>query len=329
MPFVLILALASSLALHGAALFGTDVEMFGSESEPLPLRVELPPLPAPPPVVAEPVRPVVKAPPKKPRHRTPANTSAAPVARMVPPATEDGQAMVAEAVEPASPPPPPPPISPARPVLAASGVLRFAIIKESLGFQVGRAEHRWEFREDGHYRLLGVTETSGLAALLKPVRLEIESQGRMVPGGLQPERLRSRKNGQDSNENADFDWEGGVVSLSRDGSVREIAKGTQDILSLNYQLAYLGRLAEGASIGVVTGKKYERYALDSMGEEDIDTPAGHFRTLHLRAMTDNTTEIWIALDRQRLPVKIRFTDKKGERFVQELTEIGSVAETAP
>ena len=105
--------------------------------------------------------------------------------------------------------------------------------------------------------------------------------------------------------------------------MREISAGTQDILSLNYQLAYLGKLAEGSTIGVVTGKKYERYTLDSLGEEEIEVPAGRFRTLHLRALTDNTTEIWIALDRQRLPVKIRFTDKKGESFEQVATELGS------
>ena len=39
-----------------------------------------------------------------------------------------------------------------------------------------------------------------------------------------------------------------------------------------------GLLLSGATLGVVTGKKYERYALDALGEEDIDTPAGHFRT---------------------------------------------------
>jgi hypothetical protein len=105
--------------------------------------------------------------------------------------------------------------------------------------------------------------------------------------------------------------------------VQPIARGTQDILSLNYQLAYLGGLAEGSVIGVVTGRKYERYAVDSLGEEEIETPAGRFRTLHLRAMTDKTTEVWIALDRQRLPVRIRFTDKKGESFEQVATEIGS------
>ena len=75
------------------------------------------------------------------------------------------------------------------------------------------------------------------------------------------------------------------------------------------------------NLGVVTGKKYELYAVDSLGEEVIETPAGRFRTLHLRAMTDNVTEIWIALDRERLPVKIRFTDKKGESFEQVATDI--------
>lgn len=331
MPLVLILALAGSLAIHGAALFGTDVELFGGGAESVPLRVELQPPPAAPPASPEIAHPVAKPPAKKTRLRAAAKAAKAASAPSVPAEAVIEPVeppMAAEPVE-AVPTPPPPPPAPARPVLAAKGVLRFAIIKESLGLQVGRAEHRWEFSEDGRYRLLGVTETSGLAALLKPVRLEIESQGRMVPGGLQPDRLRSRKNGQDSNENADFDWAGGVVSLSRDGSVREIAKGSQDILSLNYQLAYLGRLAEGSQIGVVTGKKYERYELDSLGEEEIDTPAGRFRSLHLRAMTDNTTEIWIALDRQRLPVKIRFTDKKGESFVQVLTEIGTEAGTAP
>ncbi len=215
------------------------------------------------------------------------------------------------------------PAQPVKPILPATGTIRFAIFKESLGFQVGRAEHRWEFTEDGRYRLTGITETSGLVSLFKPIRLETESSGRLVAGGLQPETYRTLKNGKEAGEDADFDWSNSEVRLSRDGSVQSIAKGTQDILSLNYQLAYLGGLAEGSVIGVVTGRKYERYVVNSLGEEEIETPAGRFRTLHLRAITDKTTEVWIALDRQRLPVRIRFTDKKGESFEQVATEIGS------
>ena len=322
MPVALFAALLGSLAIHAAALFGTDAELFGGEQEPVPLHAELRPLPEPP------ASPPAALPPASPKSAVkPARATKLALARPAPqalpvapepdtePATEIAPEMPSTATSP--------PAEPARPVLPATGTIRFAIYKESLGLQIGRAEHRWEFNADGSYRLTAVTETSGLAALFKPVRMETESRGRMAAGGLQPETYRSLKNGKDANEKADFDWSTAAVRLARDGSVRPIAPGTQDLLSLNYQLAYLGKLAEGSSMGVVTGKKYERYALDSLGEEEVETPAGRFRTLHLRAMTDNITEIWIALDRQHLPVKIRFTDKKGESFEQVATELGT------
>jgi len=206
--------------------------------------------------------------------------------------------------------------------LPASGYLKFVVIKESLGMQIGMAEHRWKFSADGSYRLQSRIETSGLAALFKPLRQEHESRGQMGPAGLQPIHFSVLRNGQPRGEDADFDWQAGEVVLERDGSRHPLHPGSQDVLSLNYQLAYLSRLEEGIRIGVVTGKKYEHYALDAMGEEDIDTPAGRFRTLHLRAAGETLTEIWLALDHQRLPVKIRFTDKKGDSYSQVLSEFG-------
>ena len=326
MPVALLAALLGSLAIHAAALVGMDVELFGGGPEPVPLRAEIRPLPAspgaPPPVAAAKPGPAAVARPA----RAPRLASASPPPKSLPvidepvpeagsePEIAPGGKSTATMITPAQPP---------RPLLPTTGTIRFAIYKVPLGLQVGRAEHRWEFSEDGRYRLTGTTETSGLVSLFKPIRLETESVGRMVVGGLQPETYRTLRNGKDANENADFDWSTAEVRLARDGSVRPIAPGTQDLLSLNYQLAYMGHLAEGSVIGVVTGKKYERYTLDSLGEEEIETPAGRFRTLHLRAMTDNTTEVWIALDRERLPVRIRFTDKKGESFEQVATEIGS------
>ena len=319
MPIVFVLALAGSLALHAAALFGPDVALFGGgQPEPITLQAELQPPPPVPPSSVEVPPPAAKSPQKQ----RPAQSAAR--AKPTTPVVPVPVATTPEKIEPETPSTVTEAVAePAKPILAAQGTIRFAIFKESLGMQVGRAEHRWEFAEDGRYRLTGITETSGLAALFKPLQLELESRGRLVAGGLQPETFRSLKNGVDSKENADFDWSTASVALTRDGSVRQIADGTQDILSLNYQLAYLGKLAEGRTLGVVTGKKYERYTLDSLGEEEIEVPAGRFRTLHLRAMTDNTTEIWIALDRQRLPVKIRFTDKKGESFEQVATDLGS------
>jgi hypothetical protein len=326
MPIALFAALAGSLAIHAAALFGTDIELFGGgqEAEPAPLRAELRPPPTSEPVA--PPSPAAQAsPPAAVRRAKPPRQASAGAARVpdAAPVIEEPTMEIAPEMPSTAPAPPAAPVEPPRPVLPASGSIRFAIFKESLGLQIGRAEHSWEFAADGSYRLTGTTETSGLVALFKPVRMEVESRGRLVAGGLQPERYTTLKNGRDANENAEFDWTSREVRLSRDGSIRQITAGAQDILSLNYQFAYLGRLADGASIGVVTGRKYVRYAVDALGEEEIETPAGRFRTLHLRAMTDRTTEVWIALDHASLPVKIRFTDNKGESYAQVATELGS------
>lgn len=314
MPGLLIVALTGSLLIHGAALFATDFELFGEARDAPVLRAELQPSPAPLPVVPAPPAALERSPVK-----------AKPVVRSVPlpvSAPADVAPAVAEPVTAAEPTPPAPPPEPAKPALPASGVIRFAIVKESLGLQVGQAEHRWEFADDGSYRLTATSETSGLAALLRPARLVQESRGRLVAGGLQPDSFRSQRAGK-ALEGADFDWPAGQIRLLRDGSVQPLRAGAQDMLSLNYQLAFLGRLAEGITLGVATARKFERHALDSLGEEEIDVPAGRFRTLHLRALNDSTTEIWIALDHGHLPVKIRFTDKKGESFEQIATDLGN------
>jgi len=319
MPIAIVLALAASLGIHAAALFGTDIELFGGATEePVALRAELQ---APPTAPAAP--PAAKKPVAKPRPKAKPNplASAQPV-QEAPTVHAEPETPVPSSEEMPSADVAAQPSPTVRPLLPAKGVIRFAVLMGAGGFQVGRAEHRWEFAEDGQYRLYGMTETSGLVALFKTVRFENESRGRLVAGGLQPEHYLTRKNGKDANENADFDWATTQVLLARDGQSRPVAPGTQDILSLNYHLAYLRQPESGATVGVVTGKKYERYALDSLGEEDIDTPAGRFRTLHLRAMTDSVTEIWLALDHHRLPVKIRFTDKKGDVFEQIATELG-------
>jgi hypothetical protein len=322
MPLAFVIALIASLGIHVAALFGTDVELFGGVDEPAPLRAELQPPPSAAPKAAAEPKPLAKP---RPKIAKPARlTSAKPTHDAVPVPPEPVPEIAPELPPTAETPVKVQPVAePAKPLLPAKGTIRFAIYYGTQGFQIGIAEHNWEFTADGRYHLSGMTKTSGLAALLKPLVFEAESSGRLVAGGLQPEQYRTRKNGQDTNENADFDWSAAEVRLSRSGAVQPVSPGSQDILSLNYQLAYLRQPEAGATVGVVTGKKYDRFTLDSLGEEEINIAAGHFRTLHLRAMGDTVTEIWIALDRHRLPVKIRYTDKKGDVFEQVATEIGS------
>lgn len=312
MPIALLAALAGSLVIHAAALFGADIELPGFDTPPPPLQAELKPLP---PLPASTAAPVAK------KRAQPAKAASVQPKASASPTEPEARAEETDEAEPmpvveAAPQTP-------LPAVPANGVIRYGVFKGEQGFRIGDAEEQWQFEPDGSYRLRSVSETSGLAALLKPLRYETISTGRLAVGGLQPEHYRVIRNGKESNEKADFDWAAGSVHLTRDGSTQPVAPGTQDILSLNFQLAFLADAAEGMSIGVVTGKKYERFAIEVLGEESIDTPAGKFRTLRLRARTSSTTEIWIALDRYRLPVKIRFTDKRGDSYEQVATEIGA------
>lgn len=331
MPLALLAAFAGSLAIHVAALFGTHLEPFGEEPAAPVILAEIRPLPT--------ATPASKVPPPVPA-RQKAGGRGHPARKQLVTGHATSVAVVqAEEVrsddvgKPAAVPPvetggeaPEPTAKEIKPVLPSEGMIRYVVSVGSQGFIAGRAEHRWQFSADGTYRLQGVTETSGLVSVFKRLRYENESVGRLTAGGLAPQRYSTKKNGSDGNETAEFDRERGVVHLFRDGSERPMANGTQDILSLNYQLAYLPKLASGVEVGVVTGKKYERYALDALGEEELETPAGRFRTLHLRAATETVTEIWIALDHYRLPVKIRFIDKKGDQIEQVASEIGAIAE---
>jgi len=325
MPRALILALVGSIALHALFLFGEVIEWPGQKQEVLLLQAELRPPPPPPAAVRpSPVRKPEKA-MKLIKSLQPRQTTVLsrpePQPASVPPPAEVAAAEPEPEPEKAEPVVAAPPLGP---MLPASGAIRFAIYKESLGLQVGRAEHRWEFTEDGHYFLSNVTETSGLVGFFRPITVRAESRGRLVAGGLQPESYRTWRNGEDNRDGADFDWSKQEVHLARDDSVKSVEIGAQDLLSLTYQLGYLDKPEQGGSIGLVTVRKYEHYRLESLGEEDIDIPAGHFHTLHLLAKADTSTEIWIALDLHRLPVKIRFTDKKGDSFLQIATEIGSL-----
>jgi hypothetical protein len=168
-------------------------------------------------------------------------------------------------------------------------------------------------------RIRAITETSGLVALFKRVRVEAESRGRVTESGLRPEHFVVRRKGRDSDERIDFDWRARQVRMG-DRPPLALPGGTQDILSLNFQLALLPEHS-GVALAVATGRKLASYRLEVVGEETIETPAGSFRCLHVRVSGRATTELWLAYEQALLPVKIRHVDRKGDVFVQSATRL--------
>ena len=346
------LALAASLGIHAAALFAIDIE-FPDLADPPVLFAELKPLPktlvqpAPPPETA-PIAPT--SPDKPPRKKKtprpsqalkPAHAEGIPAlpAHEPPPSPareiedappEPPEALVAptnqeppDAAPEISAPkenPPPPETSPLPPpYLPESGEIHYRVDRGDQGFEIGRAVSRWEIHGDD-YVLQLTTETSGLVWLLKSLRIDMESWGKIRADGLRPERFVIRRNQQETNENAVFDWERRQIRLGN-GTVQPLDDGAQDLLSFNFHLGFMPQASVARVLPVTTGKKYGIHPLEILGDETIETPAGILKTLHLRAPGVNRTELWLAYDYLLLPVKIRYEDKKGNSLVQTVTAI--------
>jgi hypothetical protein len=199
--------------------------------------------------------------------------------------------------------------------------VRYAITRGEEGFVIGQTTHTWQ--QDGFtYTLQSVAETTGLVALFKPARVLQSSRGEVTAAGLKPREFRHERVG--GLDTASFDWARGVVAYA--GREDGIAAGTQDMLSMYYQLVLLVAKGGTLEMPIATGRKLETYRAEVIGEEMVVLPAGERRASRLRIKSGNDTiELWLAVgrdaDMRALPLKIRYTDRKGEIFDQVAQDI--------
>ncbi|OYX28218.1 MAG: hypothetical protein B7Z03_12180 [Hydrogenophilales bacterium 32-62-9] len=335
------LALVGSLLLH-AGLFGGlrwQLPQWDSPPEPPSLAVELvaapppppavkPPAPVPSPAQASPPRalppdPVIKPVPLAKPAGEPvpaaipvAEVASEPVAEAVlADVTNDPPADVADraAVEPV-----PPPLNPLPPRLDLRYRLRY-------GLASGEQTLVW-VNQGERYTLSSVAVATGLAGVFYRGQFAQISRGRITSGGLQPEDFWDQRG--DKRSRASFDAAQGLIVLEPDsGAPRRFSyQGTvQDALSLFFQFALTappsGRQLE---YRVFNGKKLRDYRYDVLGEAVLDTRLGVLRTLHLvrSGSGDGRFEIWLAIDRHYLPVRIRRSDESDsdmELSIQSIT----------
>lgn len=333
MPIALIIAVAASLAVHAMLLFIPDIDL-ASFSEPPPLLAELKPPPAREAPVESAPKPgpaavAAKSRATKRKARAPAPPAPTPVRRVpespavvLPDASPERAGEAASGASGRLAPDAPAAVAPIAATasrLPARGVIRYRVDRGDQGFMIGQSTHDWVV-VDAAYRITSVTETNGLVALFKPFRIELESRGTMTAAGLLPEHFSTRRKGRATSEQAQFDWAQMLVQVGK-RPAQALDPGAQDLLSFQYQLGLLADLATGSVLPVATGKKYEHYRLEVVGDEQLETPAGIFRSLHLRVPGESTTELWLAYDRSMLPVKILHTDHEGAVYVETATSI--------
>ena len=322
----LLAALVFSLLVHAMVVsspgwrlpFFDEPEANGLLEARLAPKRTAPPEPKPAPATAPPLPQA----PAKPR-RVPA----APVPEALPPAPAVAPAAEQPAAEP------PAALSPAVVPIAASaeipwprqGRIRFAVTRGEgeQGMQIGQSTHTWQ--HDGlTYKLLVVSETTGLVALFRAVNIVQSSEGRVTAAGLSPEVFGVERNGRAA-EGVRFDWAAGKAALTSKGEVRrEVAlpAPAQDLISQIYQIGLIGTAAR-VDLTIATGKNVGRYAYEAVGEEKLATRFGELRTWRVKTPAlpgEQAMELWLAQDYRNLPVRIRFIDRKGEVFEQNAVE---------
>ena len=337
----LVAAVALSAALHAMVITGAHIRLPQAPVTPpvLTARLVPPPEPAAPVAAPAPAAPPKPRPVKRraaPRHHV---IAVAPQASVSPPSfvvseppasTDEEPPQEAPPVAEAAPQAPPdvvavaPPTTLAAPetpplrLLPRRGRISYTLYLGTDKFEIGRTVQNWEF-ENGIYRIGSVSETTGLAAVLRSERRTYLSEGTVTRTGLQPKAFlmsRSRR-GETEVARARFDWDAAQITWGTTDEKREapLPAGSQDFLSLMYQLSLAPPTGGRITVPLTTGTKFETYELDVLPEETIDTPLGALRALPLkqaRRPGAETIEVWLAADYRHLPVKLRFFGRDGE-----------------
>lgn len=195
--------------------------------------------------------------------------------------------------------------------------LTFIADKGAAVFRSGEFRHQLDIYGD-RYTLKSVRRTVGPTSLLNGSQLVQTSRGRIDEHGLRPETFKEEEitsSGQQNRE-ATFDWVAQILHFS-DNDDAALSADAQDALSFMYQLAKLLQPPihwEFFSLPISDGTHLENYQIEIGAKEDIATPMGKLRTLHLREMHDQGKayfEIWLGLEYRLLPVKFRRVDGSG------------------
>lgn len=317
------LALGGSLLLHLGLLGGLGWQLPQVQAllEPPPIEARLQP---PPPKLAPPL-PRPAPPPEPPADAAMADVAevdevdevvAVAVAPEAAPQTESRQTET----EPAAAEPVAevevevevvwPPLNPLPPRLD----LRFQV---RYGLARGEQTLVW-INEGESYTLTSVAGATGLAGVSYRGRFVQTSRGRITPRGLVPEEFWDQRG--DKRSSARFDPTNGTLTLIPvKGAPRHFAYqgDVQDALSLFFQFSLTAPPPAGPlTYTVFNGKKLRDYIYEVRGEETLETELGALRTLHLARVADGDGqfEVWLAVDRHYLPVRVLRSDDKGNEM---------------
>jgi hypothetical protein len=175
---------------------------------------------------------------------------------------------------------------------------------------------------NGTYQLTETWKGRGLYALRGQIRRA--SSGVVAADGLRPLEYVDERSGRDA-ERASLDWNTATATLQHKGAVKVIPlpANPSDRLASFYELAFDPPSEPRFLIDVIDGRGISDQIYLEEGREHLKTPAGEFDVLKLVRRKENNerAELWLAVDRSFIPVRILLIAKDGTRLDQVATRI--------
>lgn len=187
-----------------------------------------------------------------------------------------------------------------------------AEIEQSLDYDARQYQLSEAWHGRGLFRLLGTAQR--------------KSRGEVGPQGLVPLEYTDERTGR-SSERASFDWKAKTVTYQYKDGPRTIPlpPNPRDRLQFLFQFSFKPPAGKQVALDVIDGRGISDQIYQVEGHERFKTAAGEFDALKLirRKEKNERAEIWLAADRDYLPVRILWITKDGERIDQVLTRIAA------
>ncbi len=179
-----------------------------------------------------------------------------------------------------------------------------------------------------NYRIHTEWQGKGMFALIARGKAVRSSEGTIGARGLVPRQFRDQR-GDGPLGVARFEWSKKVLVREREGRTESesLPEQAQDRLSFGYGFAFASPAGGEITVFIADPKGISRHRYALAGRETLKTAAGAFESLKLVKQRDRgddrATEIWLAVKRNYLPIRVLVIEKDGTRLDQILTRIES------